>query len=538
MTIKLRLIALVSIALLSLLAVGALGLIQLRKLDASVAHITSNEVPRLVDAKTFAGRYQELRGIIFRHIADPDSARKRMLDEQLQRKGRELDDDLARAITEADSEETKRALEAFRKTVNAYLIVGETALARSRQNQTEAAMELASSPFIEDAAILTGQLADQLSDNATAALKNTQQASAEAYRTSFRLLLGIVLAALVVMMGFGLALGRSIMSPLQAMRRTVMTIGETLDLTRRVGTRSNDEIGQTVQAFDTMIEALQRSFNDLAKNAEDVGRAAGVLRVNANEFSGSSVAQADAATQMAAGVEEMTVSIDHVAERAEDAAKLSTEAGNRAAEGVAVVQSTIDDLGMIAEEVNSTAESVHNLQQETTRISTVTAVIGDVAAQTNLLALNAAIEAARAGEQGRGFAVVADEVRKLAARTAESADEITGIVAAIEQGANDAVKRMQQAVHTVQQSASRAEETGVAVHAIRTASTQTVELAAEISYAIREQSAASNLIAVQVEKIASMSETNTSTANQTSSQADDLHALAEQMLADISRYRY
>ncbi len=317
-----------------------------------------------------------------------------------------------------------------------------------------------------------------------------------------------------------------------------MTIGETLDLTRRVGSRSNDEIGQTVQAFDTMIEALQRSFNDLARNAEDVGRAAGVLRVNANEFSGSSVAQADAATQMAAGVEEMTVSIDHVAERAEDAAKLSTEAGNRAAEGVAVVQSTIDDLGMIAEEVNGTAESVHNLQQETTRISTVTGVIGDVAAQTNLLALNAAIEAARAGEQGRGFAVVADEVRKLAARTAESAAEITGIVAAIEQGASDVVKRMQQAVHTVQQSASRAEETGVAVQAIRNASTQTVALASEISYAIREQSAASNLIAVQVEKIALMSETNTGTANQTSSQADDLHALAERMLTDISRYRY
>lgn len=538
MTIKLRLIALVSIALLSLFAVGALGLIQLRKLDASVAHITSNEVPRLVDAKTFAGRYQELRGIIFRHIADPDSARKRTLDEQLQRKGREFDEDLARAIADADSEEAIRALEEFRKTVKAYLIVGETALARSRQNQTEAAMELASSPFIEDAAILTGQLADQLSDDATAALQTTQQASAEAYRTSFRLLLGIVLAALVVMMGFGLTLGRSIMSPLQAMRRTVMTIGETLDLTRRVGSRSNDEIGQTVQAFDTMIEALQRSFNDLARNAEDVGRAAGVLRVNANEFSGSSVAQADAATQMAAGVEEMTVSIDHVAERAEDAAKLSTEAGNRAAEGVAVVQSTIDDLGMIAEEVNGTAESVHNLQQETTRISTVTGVIGDVAAQTNLLALNAAIEAARAGEQGRGFAVVADEVRKLAARTAESAAEITGIVAAIEQGANDVVKRMQQAVHTVQQSASRAEETGVAVQAIRNASTQTVALASEISYAIREQSAASNLIAVQVEKIALMSETNTGTANQTSSQADDLHALAERMLTDISRYRY
>jgi len=182
--------------------------------------------------------------------------------------------------------------------------------------------------------------------------------------------------------------------------------------------------------------------------------------------------------------------------------------------------------------------AMQEINQSGLDITNIIRAIEEIATQTNLLALNAAIEAARAGEQGRGFAVVADEVRKLAARTAESAAEITGIVAAIEQGASDVVKRMQQAVHTVQQSASRAEETGVAVQAIRNASTQTVALASEISYAIREQSAASNLIAVQVEKIALMSETNTGTANQTSSQADDLHALAERMLTDISRYRY
>jgi len=538
MTIKLRLLALVSIALLALFAVGGLGLYELKQIDRAVVRVTTHEVPRLVDAKEFAARYQELRGIIFRHIADPDPARKRQLDALLAQRSRELDADVAQAIADADTAEATAALEEFRKTVNAYLIVCETALARSRQNQTEAAMELAASPFIEDAAVLTAQLVEQLSADAQAGLDATQKASAEAYSTAFSLLSGIVLLGLVVMLGFGLALGRSIMAPLQAMRRTVMAIGEQLDLTQRVAVRSSDEIGQTVQAFNTMVDALQRSFNALAQNAGEVGGAAGSLRANANTFSSSSSTQAEAATQMAAGVEEMTVSISHVAERAEDAAQLSTQAGNRAAEGISVMQTTIDDLGAIAGEVADTAGSVDHLQQETTRISTVMSVISDVAAQTNLLALNAAIEAARAGEQGRGFAVVADEVRKLAARTAASASEITGIVEAIEQGASDVVARMQHAVQTVQQSADRARQAGVAVQSIRDASAQTVAMASEISHAIREQSAASNLIAVQVETIASMTESNTGTANQTAREADQLHELAERMLADISRYRY
>lgn len=538
MTIKLRLTALVSIALLALFAVGGLGLYGLKEIDRAVVRVTTHETPRLIDAKEFAARYQELRGIIFRHIADPEPARKRQLDQQLAERSRELDADVARAIAAADSPEVAAALEEFRKTVNAYLVVCETALARSRQNQTEAAMELAVSPFIEDAAVLTSQLLEQLSTDAQAGLDATQKASAEAYDGAFSLLSGIVLLALVVMLGFGFALGRSIMQPLQAMRRTVMAIGEQLDLTQRVEVRSGDEIGQTVQAFNAMVDALQRSFNTLAQSAGQVGGAAAGLRTNANSFSSSSSTQAEAATQMAAGVEEMTVSISHVAERAEDAAQLSTQAGNRAAEGISVMQATIDDLGAIAEQVTGTAASVDHLQGETARISTVTSVISDVAAQTNLLALNAAIEAARAGEQGRGFAVVADEVRKLAARTAESASEITGIVEAIEQGASDVVARMQHAVSTVQHSAERAREAGVAVQSIRDASAQTVAMASEISYAIREQSAASNLIAVQVETIASMTENNTSMANQTACEADQLHQLSERMIADISRYRY
>jgi len=538
MTITTRLASLIGGAILALLVVGAIGLVQLGRLNASVRQVTEQEVPALEAVKGFEARYHELRTLIFRHIADPDLQRKAALDSELKTKGAALEQDIQRFEGRLEDAAARARVTEFRKTVAAYLLVCETALTRSRQNQTEAAMELAVSPFIEDAAVLSNEILGALAKEAADRVDRTREASATTYQTAFGVLAALIALVVVGMVILGWLLATSITRPLTVLRNTVVEIGSSLDFTRRIPSRGRDEIGQTVTAFNTMVESVQASFAELAQSATRVGEAARGMEKTSQQLAHGAGVQADSASAMAAAVEEVTVSINHVAERAQDAASLSADASRSAGSGEAVVGATVQRFGTIANEVDQTAASLDTLQGETARISSVVGVIRDVAEQTNLLALNAAIEAARAGEQGRGFAVVADEVRGLAERTAKSTSEITEMVARIQAGAQQVVQRMQRTVATVKEGASEAVAAGEAIRTIRGSSDQAVEMVSDITDAIREQSAASTSIAQQVERIATMTEETTASARHTASSASDLNALAEKMVSAISRYRY
>jgi methyl-accepting chemotaxis protein len=240
---------------------------------------------------------------------------------------------------------------------------------------------------------------------------------------------------------------------------------------------------------------------------------------------------------MAASVEELTVSITHVGDRATTTRERVAYAGNLATEGETVVVKTVGDIDAIASSVSASAELLNRLEVQSQQISSVVNVIKEVADQTNLLALNAAIEAARAGEQGRGFAVVADEVRKLAERTGKSTHEITTTIGVMREGALAASASMRNAVDQVTVGVSRASGACEMIRRIGDGSREAVGMVSEITDAIHEQSAASTSVAQSVERIAQMAEQSSAAAAKSAETAQRLNTLSQEMRAITDQYR-
>ena len=307
-------------------------------------------------------------------------------------------------------------------------------------------------------------------------------------------------------------------------------------MAERVVLATRDELQEVAQNFNHMAESMQALLRRLQNSAQDLGVSAQAVLSSAQSVSASSVEQSDAASGMAAAIEEMTVSIDSIAVNARAALDVSAQSGELSLEGSRIVDSTIGEMERIADTVNHSAQRIEELGQRSHQISAIVGVIKDIAEQTNLLALNAAIEAARAGEQGRGFAVVADEVRKLAERTAQSTQEISAMIAAIQEGTTGAVDGMKEGVACVSSGVALSRRAGEAIGRIERGTEQVRRDVAAISDALRQQSSASNEIAAKVETIAQMAESNTAAVRRTADTAQNLQRLSATLQAEVDRY--
>ncbi|MEN9481109.1 MAG: hypothetical protein RLZZ298_2504 [Pseudomonadota bacterium] len=287
----------------------------------------------------------------------------------------------------------------------------------------------------------------------------------------------------------------------------------------------------------TMQETLRNMISSIIGNAERVSTAADQLLHASEEVADRARQQSDAASSMAASVEEMAVSIDQVKENAGEAHSISQETGAISEEGAAVIHNAATEMRKISDAVQSSSAIVEDLGKQSDQITSIVNTIKEIADQTNLLALNAAIEAARAGEQGRGFAVVADEVRKLAERTSLSTTEIGGMVSKIQNGTRSAVSSMQAGVTQVSNGVELANQAAESINRIRDGAARVTVVVNGISDSITEQSAAGNQIAHQLETIAQMSEESAIAVRHTADAARTLHSLSASLHETVARFR-
>ena len=296
--------------------------------------------------------------------------------------------------------------------------------------------------------------------------------------------------------------------------------------------------GSMLASFATMVAAIRAMAREIGQGSETLVTNAERISTAAREVSISSHQQADATSAMAAAIEQMTVSINHISSSAQDTRNESLRSAELAEQGEGRVEDAVRAMTTISESASQTAERIRSLEERAQQVSSIAGVIKEIAAQTNLLALNAAIEAARAGEAGRGFAVVADEVRKLAERTSTATVEIEEMLQGIQSETGEAVQVMGAALPQVNAGVDMAQNAAESLRGIRESAANTLDRINDVADATHEQSAASTSIAQKVEHIAQMVEQTSAAMQNTAATAESLEKLAAELNTLVRRFKY
>ncbi|HTH95673.1 MAG TPA: HAMP domain-containing methyl-accepting chemotaxis protein, partial [Rhodocyclaceae bacterium] len=329
---------------------------------------------------------------------------------------------------------------------------------------------------------------------------------------------------------------RSITGPVTEAARVVGAIAQG-DLRTDLHPQGRDEIASMMSGLQEMQVRLRDIAAIINASAGEVSSAAVELSATTGQVSQNVSHQSDAVASMSASVEEMSVSISTISDNATEARATSETSNNESTQGGEIILRAIEEIGRIANFVQESSAVIQNLQSKSTEISGIVNVIKEIADQTNLLALNAAIEAARAGEQGRGFAVVADEVRKLAERTTQSTQEISGMITIILDISSDAARGMDTGLALVESGTQLASEAGHSIERIQQSSTHAARIVNDISSSLTEQRSASESVAINIEKIAQMIEESNGAAKETANAANSLEALAVKLIETVSWFR-
>ena len=365
----------------------------------------------------------------------------------------------------------------------------------------------------------------------------TANALHDSSRSALILFMVLDLLAIGLTVAFSFWVAHSVSRPLKDAVAFAENVIARNDFTGTMPEAGTVEVARTAQAFNHLIHKFREIIAGAKQSSSQITSAATEMAASSREVNQSSVVQAGETAAVASAVEEASASVSETAASAQNASEVVAQAREDNDHALRVMRETIDQMNSIARIIEDSSHNVSRLDESSQKIGGIVQVIKEIADQTNLLALNAAIEAARAGEQGRGFAVVADEVRKLAERTTQATSEIATLIGSIQAGIGDTVTSMAEANAQAETNLGLVSRTQEALHKIDEGSRTVASNVETISHALSEQNTAIRQIANSIEQIAQMTENNKRVTEGNNRTASDLNDLSDQLRSAVSQYK-
>lgn len=527
----------------SMLLVGIVGLINMRALSGGLGE-ASVGLHHVAVLSKIQKDFVLLRLNLVYILSLKDTAK---IEEKIENVGKQnqlIKEALAGIEKSELNDKERELLKTFKEGYESYLSEGnklaemmKKALASGSSEEHDAAVKYAVTsvaPLYNKPAETIDKIVEVNENEA----KEMYQADIAAYHRAFGIMLGIILVAAIASIACGALVSGSVTRPLGKVVDMLRDIAQGEgDLTKRIDVSGKDEIGELALWFNTFIDKLHGIISQVAQTTTQVASAASQLYSTSEQMATGAEEVAAQAGTVAAASEEMAATSTEIAQNCGMAAQGSGLANDSAVTGATVVQETVTVMSRIAERVKESADTVGNLGARSDQIGAIIGTIEDIADQTNLLALNAAIEAARAGEQGRGFAVVADEVRALAERTTNATREIGEMIKAIQNETKEAVIAMEEGVKEVEKGTSEAAKSGEALHEILNQINAVTMQVSQIATAAEQQTATTNEISNNIQQITQVVQETSNGAHESANAASQLSHFAEELQRLVRQFR-
>ena len=518
-----------------MLFLGVFALNQMSKIRGATEDITLSSVPSIRALDEFTQLTLRLRVLSYRLLTNREPEVQQKTLEAFELRNQQIR--TAQAVYEKliESSEERSTYDEYVRLLGQYHQIEERMKSLSRANQVDELRSLLNTELLSNSEQVNAVLTRLLDLNNKMALATNQQAE-DQYDLAFDLVVGLLVIATALTLLFAWLLTRSITLPISQALGAAEEIAEG-NLTRPIKIDGNDEAGRLLAAMAKMQDKLRDTLQRIAGSATQLASAAEELNAVTDESARGLTQQNNEIEQAATAVNEMTSAVEEVARNAVSTSEASRNATTSAGDGRDLVQETVSAIERMSGDVQATATLIGDLANESRDIGKVLDVIRGLADQTNLLALNAAIEAARAGEAGRGFAVVADEVRALAHRTQQSTSEIERMIGSIQAGTEHAVDSMRNSTERAESTLNIAKGAGLSLDTINTAIVEINERNLVIASAAEEQAQVAREVDRNLVNIRDLSVQSATGASQTSAASSELSRLAVDLNGMVGRFR-